>query len=150
MSPFFKQSTDVYELLTPRLEIGSKVGKLEEKKPILWKQCNCDSNKLTCDMWKTECAIPELLWWVTIWRRLSCFRMGRIRYDLTWHNYIWKRGSSIILCMSLQKYFLNMRLPIRRRNQGLRPILIYIKSEYIVPCASYLLNQCAPNVSCKV
>jgi hypothetical protein len=30
MSPFFKQSTNMYELLTPRLEIGPKVGKLEE------------------------------------------------------------------------------------------------------------------------
>lgn len=30
MSPFFKQSTNMYELLTPKLEIGPKVGKLEE------------------------------------------------------------------------------------------------------------------------
>jgi hypothetical protein len=54
------------ELLAPKLEIGPKVGKLEEanEKIQLYYENNAivtRLNKLTCDMCKTECAILELL-----------------------------------------------------------------------------------------
>jgi hypothetical protein len=54
------------ELLTPKLEIGPKVGKLEEANEkiqsyIMKTMQLTRLNKLTCDLCKTECAILELL-----------------------------------------------------------------------------------------